>query len=175
MTSRGVRIRPVSDRGCIHKRRFLESSTTCVFPPGGEPAKHLPPPALPGITIPAIMNRPGGDSCYMANEEHVALLNQRVEVWNKWREKNSDIVPNLQGADLSGVKIVNANLRSVNLISVILARALFSGMAKPIRGNQGDCAITRATHLQLHQCVQVVADHPIVKRINPLLKYDFVI
>ena len=31
----------------------------------------------------------------MANEEHVALLKQGVEVWNKWREENPDIKPDL--------------------------------------------------------------------------------
>jgi len=32
----------------------------------------------------------------MADEEHVALLEQGVEVWNKWREENPGIVPDLR-------------------------------------------------------------------------------
>ena len=44
----------------------------------------------------------------MANDEHVALLKQGVDAWNKWRDKNPNIRPdfresNLTGADLRGV------------------------------------------------------------------------
>jgi len=38
----------------------------------------------------------------MADPEHVAILNQGVEAWNKWRKENPDIIPDLSGADLSG-------------------------------------------------------------------------
>jgi hypothetical protein len=31
----------------------------------------------------------------MANEEHLALLQQGVEVWNKWRNENFEIKPDL--------------------------------------------------------------------------------
>jgi hypothetical protein len=31
----------------------------------------------------------------VANEEHLAILKQGVEVWNKWREKNPEIKPDL--------------------------------------------------------------------------------
>jgi len=38
----------------------------------------------------------------MANTEHLKILNQGVEGWNKWREQHPEITPNLRsgGADL---------------------------------------------------------------------------
>ncbi len=37
----------------------------------------------------------------MANQEHVEILKQGVDVWNKWRGDNPAIIPDLSGADLS--------------------------------------------------------------------------
>ena len=34
------------------------------------------------------------------NEEHLAKLNEGVEAWNKWREENREIMPDLSEADL---------------------------------------------------------------------------
>jgi uncharacterized protein YjbI with pentapeptide repeats len=41
----------------------------------------------------------------MANPEHLKILDQGVEVWNKWREDKPDITPDLSGANLSGADI----------------------------------------------------------------------
>jgi len=54
------------------------------------------------------------------NEEHLAILNQGVDVWNEWRVDNRDIVPdlreaNLFKADLRGADLGGANLTGVNL------------------------------------------------------------
>jgi len=66
----------------------------------------------------------------MANPEHLKILKQGVEVWNKWRKENPDIKPNLikadlfdinlseadlSGADISGAELGNAVLRQANL------------------------------------------------------------
>lgn len=66
----------------------------------------------------------------MANPEHLAILDQGVEVWNQWRNDNPSIVPNLrfgylaerdlrqinlQWADLTGVSLRGADLRVSNL------------------------------------------------------------
>ena len=65
----------------------------------------------------------------MANEEHLAILRQGLEDWNKWRKENPEVSPNLKEASLRGVTfpginpadtanlskaidLVNANLRS---------------------------------------------------------------
>jgi uncharacterized protein YjbI with pentapeptide repeats len=73
----------------------------------------------------------------MANEEHLKILKQGVEQWNKWRLENA-VKPDLSGADLSGAdlrgadlsnadlnhaKIRKADLDSANLSSANLSRA----------------------------------------------------
>jgi hypothetical protein len=37
----------------------------------------------------------------MANPEHLKILKQGVEVWNKWREENKNTLPDLSEADIS--------------------------------------------------------------------------
>ncbi len=56
----------------------------------------------------------------MANEEHLALLKQGIEVWNKWRDENPEIRPNLKDADLRNADLRNANLIEANLIEANL-------------------------------------------------------
>jgi len=58
----------------------------------------------------------------MANEEHLKILKQGVEVWNKWRGENPDIKPNLIKADL-----IDANLSGADLSEADLSGADFSG------------------------------------------------
>lgn len=38
----------------------------------------------------------------MANQEHVEILKQGVKTWNKWRDDNDDITPDLSGVTLRG-------------------------------------------------------------------------
>jgi uncharacterized protein YjbI with pentapeptide repeats len=64
----------------------------------------------------------------MANDEHVALLQQAVEVWNTWRKENPDIRPDLSGADLyeanlSGADLYEANLNGASLTGAYLVEA----------------------------------------------------
>ncbi len=59
----------------------------------------------------------------MANPEHLEILKQGVEVWNRWREENPDIRPNLRGEDLSGANLNEADLRRVNLCEAGLSKA----------------------------------------------------
>ncbi len=51
----------------------------------------------------------------MANEEHLAILRQGVEVWNQWRQKTSIIIPDLSGVNFSGADLSGVNLSFVNL------------------------------------------------------------
>jgi hypothetical protein len=60
----------------------------------------------------------------MANEEHLAILKQGVEVWNKWREEHRG-VPDLAGANLEGAKLSQANLSGANLSGANLIKAIF--------------------------------------------------
>ena len=51
----------------------------------------------------------------MAKKEHLDILKQGVNEWNKWRDKNSEIRPDLSGADLDGADLREANLGEANL------------------------------------------------------------
>jgi uncharacterized protein YjbI with pentapeptide repeats len=48
----------------------------------------------------------------MANEEHLKILKQGVERWNKWRLENAKnaIRPDLIGADLSSADLRGADM-----------------------------------------------------------------
>ena len=46
----------------------------------------------------------------MANPEHLEILKQGVEQWNKWREEHPDVRPDLHDADLYGA---NSRLRRI--------------------------------------------------------------
>ena len=51
----------------------------------------------------------------MANQEHLDNLKQGVDEWNKWRDKNSEIRPDLVRADLGGANLHGAHLDGANL------------------------------------------------------------
>lgn len=63
----------------------------------------------------------------MANEEHLALLKQSVDEWNKWRETNRIVLPDLAGANLSGADLCYADLGAADLRGADLAAANLSG------------------------------------------------
>jgi hypothetical protein len=56
----------------------------------------------------------------MVNKKHLAILKQGVEVWNKWREENPEIRPDLSRANLKRAKLIDVNLRNVTLFSANL-------------------------------------------------------
>jgi uncharacterized protein YjbI with pentapeptide repeats len=51
----------------------------------------------------------------MANEAHLAQLQEGVEAWNQWRDKNRKLQPDLEGADLDEADFSGANLARANL------------------------------------------------------------
>lgn len=51
----------------------------------------------------------------MANQEHLDVLKQGVNVWNEWRKQHPDIKPDLIEADLSGANLIGAHLEEANL------------------------------------------------------------
>ncbi len=68
----------------------------------------------------------------MANQEHVDLLKQGIDAWNKWREQHPAIRPDLCEAilsegDLNGVNLSKALLEKVELSRANLIEADLSG------------------------------------------------
>ena len=51
----------------------------------------------------------------MANPEHLAILKQGVEVWNKWIKTNYDVHPDLSEVNLSKINLRMAILSKTNL------------------------------------------------------------
>jgi len=58
----------------------------------------------------------------MANREHLSVLSKGVDVWNKWRDENEDIRPDLSGANLRRADLDGINFNSVNLSNAQLER-----------------------------------------------------
>ncbi len=57
----------------------------------------------------------------MANQEHLDILKQGVEVWNKWREEHPEIEPDLSGENFREVpRLEGVNFSRVNLMDVRL-------------------------------------------------------
>lgn len=76
----------------------------------------------------------------MANPEHLKILKQGVEVWNKWREDNPIIThPDLSEAKLSDLNLSKANLGGADLYNADLFGADLSevnlGYAELGKGN----------------------------------------
>lgn len=46
----------------------------------------------------------------MANPEHIEILKQGVDVWNRWRAENVEIKPDLSGRPLSESDLLKINL-----------------------------------------------------------------
>lgn len=63
----------------------------------------------------------------MANETHVERLKKGAKVWNRWREQNPDVQPNLRDADLSRARLRDTNLIGADLRGTILRSATLSG------------------------------------------------
>ena len=58
----------------------------------------------------------------MAEQYHLDVLHQGIDVWNQWRQEHHSIQPDFSGADFKG-----AQLRRVNLAGARLNGADFSG------------------------------------------------
>ena len=63
----------------------------------------------------------------MANPEHLDILKQGVEAWNKWQEQNKSIRPDLRGANLRDTDLRDTDLREADLFSANLAEADLRG------------------------------------------------
>jgi hypothetical protein len=59
----------------------------------------------------------------VADEEHVKILRQGVQVWNAWRNANPALRPDLVEANLRDADLNHANLRGANLGGADLSKA----------------------------------------------------
>jgi uncharacterized protein YjbI with pentapeptide repeats len=59
----------------------------------------------------------------VAAEEHLQIIYQGVDVWNEWRAKNPELVPDLSGANLGGANLRKAYFRKANLSQANLSQA----------------------------------------------------
>src|SRR5271157_2103626 len=62
----------------------------------------------------------------MANPEHLKILKQGVEQWNKWRKEHPEMRPSLSGADLTDADLHGADLSGAKLIKADLNKANLS-------------------------------------------------
>jgi hypothetical protein len=63
----------------------------------------------------------------MANEEHLAILRQGVEAWNKWHSVNWRVQPDLTEAQLHGANLKGVNFGAADLRGVFLREANLRG------------------------------------------------
>src|SRR6266566_5450254 len=71
----------------------------------------------------AIYMRRGRDHP-MANQEHLDVLKQGVETWNRWRQEHPDIQPDLSGTKLRNANFSRANFSRANLRNTELAHTI---------------------------------------------------
>ncbi len=80
----------------------------------------------------------------MADEQHLEILKQGVEVWNWWREENREIRTDLRGAGLRGADLRRVDLRGANLRGADLREADLRG-ANLGGANLGGADLRQAT------------------------------
>lgn len=61
----------------------------------------------------------GADTC-SANSRHLAMLKKGVKAWNKWRDKNPNVIPQLSGVDLSEEKSMDLSGYNLNYANLAL-------------------------------------------------------
>jgi uncharacterized protein YjbI with pentapeptide repeats len=62
----------------------------------------------------------------VADEKQLDILKQGVDVWNKWREDNLEVMIDLSNQDLSGAALSGADLTGADLRNADLSNANFS-------------------------------------------------
>lgn len=62
----------------------------------------------------------------MANQEHKKLIQQGVNVWNRWRGNNPSVRPNLTWTNLSGVNLSDIDLSGADLSNSCLRNAILT-------------------------------------------------
>lgn len=63
----------------------------------------------------------------MANQEHLEILKKGIPHWNKWREENPGIIPDLSGANLIAILLMKINFIDADLSRANLSMANLCG------------------------------------------------
>jgi uncharacterized protein YjbI with pentapeptide repeats len=63
----------------------------------------------------------------VADEEHLKIIRQGVDVWNECRKKNPELIPDLSGANLAEANLAEANLTKADLTHANLSGTNLSG------------------------------------------------
>lgn len=63
----------------------------------------------------------------MANAGHIDIVRDRIDHWNEWRRKNTKVVPDFAGADLSELNLAGANLAKADFSGAKLAGTNLGG------------------------------------------------
>jgi uncharacterized protein YjbI with pentapeptide repeats len=85
----------------------------------------------------------------MANAGHIDLVRDRVDRWNDWRRKNTRILPDFAGADLSELSLAGANFAKADLSAARLGGADLTranlARAKLFRADLSQADLSRAS------------------------------
>jgi hypothetical protein len=119
----------------------------------------------------------------VANEEHIAWLNQGVDAWNAWRRAEAALKPDLYGANLYGANLSHADLSGADLRDADLRGAGLTG-ANLSRADLYGADLTQATLaetvfastdlsriVRLETCVHLgpsIIDHRTLEKSGPL-------
>ena len=91
----------------------------------------------------------------MAKQEHLAILNQGVEMWNQWRKEHTDMQPDLSRTTFIGADFGKADLSFVNLSEANLYQTNFT-KANLTKANLHEASFYQANlhEANLRGCVQ---------------------
>jgi uncharacterized protein YjbI with pentapeptide repeats len=67
------------------------------------------------------------DHCDMAKSKHLTILKSGINKWNRWREEQPDVTPDLSKIDLRNFDFCEANLEGVDFRKTILGGSCFIG------------------------------------------------
>jgi uncharacterized protein YjbI with pentapeptide repeats len=85
----------------------------------------------------------------MANAGHIDLVRDRIDHWNDWRRKNTRVIPDLAGADLSELNLAGANLAKADLSGARLGGVNLGGAnlarAKLFRADLSQADLSKAS------------------------------
>ena len=100
----------------------------------------------------------------MANPEHLAKLKEGVEAWNKWREKNPKINPDLEHAHLFQAHLEHAHLYDAHLEHAVLIGAHLEHAF--LRGVHLEHAFLRGANLERAYLFDAHLEHADLKGAN---------